>query len=100
MNAGIPSVGSLKSISTTCCNIRNPTKIRAGAVAALGISAKRGVIKRAKRKRTPVVKDVRPVRPPAATPDDDSTNEVTVEVPRQAPTTVPIESAIRACFAF
>ena len=40
------------------------------------------------------MKAVRPVFPPAATPALDSTKLVTVEVPRQAPETVPIASAI------
>ena len=51
-------------------------------------------------KDIPVVTDARPVRAPAATPEDDSTNEVTVEVPRQAPATVPIASAIKAPLTF
>ena len=44
-------------------------------------------------KRRPVVKAVRPVFPPSATPALDSTKLVTVEVPRHAPTVVPIASA-------
>ena len=35
------------------------------------------------------VRLVRPVRPPASTPEADSTNVVTVDVPQQAPATVP-----------
>ena len=44
--------------------------------------------------------EARPVLAPAATPDDDSTNDVTVEVPRHAPATVPTASAISAPLAF
>ena len=46
----------------------------------------------------PQVRAVRPVRPPASTPDADSTNVVTVDVPVQAPTMVPMESDSMACF--
>ena len=50
-----------------------PTKIRAGVVAKLGIAVNNGESTMAIRKSTPVVSDVRPVRPPAATPALDST---------------------------
>ena len=46
----------------------------------------------------PAVRAVRPVLPPASTPDADSTNVVTVDVPEQAPATVPIASERRASF--
>ncbi len=46
------------------------------------------------------MKAVRPVRPPASTPDADSTNVVTVDVPVTAPTTVATESEIKASFMF
>ena len=39
-----------------------------------------------------------PVRPPASTPEADSMNVVTVEVPVQAPATVPMASDSRASF--
>ena len=45
-----------------------------------------GAIKMHARNRIPVVKAVRPVRPPASTPDADSTKVVTVDVPVTAPT--------------
>ena len=51
-------------------------------------------------KRIPVVNAVRPVLPPASTPDADSTNVVTVDVPVHAPTIVPTASEISACFMF
>ncbi len=46
----------------------------------------------------PQVRAVRPVLPPASTPDADSTKVVTVEVPVHEPTRVPIASAVRASF--
>ena len=100
INAGIPSVKSWKSIEEIDCIIKNPTKISAGAVAALGINANNGVKNRASRNIIAVTTEERPVRPPAATPDEDSTKDVTVEVPRQAPATVPTASASRAPFTF
>ena len=50
------------------------------------------------RNMMPQVSAVNPVRPPASTPDADSTNVVTVEVPVHEPTTVPTASLIRASF--
>ena len=45
-----------------------------------------------------VVREVRPVRPPAAMPEADSTVVVTVEVPTRATAAVEMASAIRASF--
>ena len=70
--------------------------ISAGAVAKEGIARNSGAKKSESRKKNPVVIAVRPVRPPSAIPDEDSTKVVTVEVPRQAPAVVPIASASRA----
>ena len=70
--------------------------ISAGAVAALGIDPNSGSRNSERRKRTATVTAVRPVLPPSETPDALSTNVVTVEVPRTAPTVVPIASANRA----
>ena len=50
------------------------------------------------RKRTAVVSAVRPVRPPASTPEADSMKVVTVEVPVAAPAMVPMASESRASF--
>ena len=97
---GIPSVRSSKSIPATAFIIKKPTKIKAGAVAALGTKRKRGLRKRARINRTAVTMDERPVLPPAATPEELSTKLVTVDVPNAAPATVPIASARRACFTF
>ena len=74
-------------------NIRNPTTIRAGAVANDGIAVKTGAKNIDNKKRIAVVSAVRPVLPPAATPADDSTKVVVVEVPRTAPEEVAIASA-------
>ena len=84
-----------QSIFATCCIIRKPTTIKAGAVAKLGIVKNNGEKTNAKINRTPVVQDVRPVRPPSAIPEEDSTNVVIVDVPRHAPTVVPTASANR-----
>ncbi len=46
--------------------------------------------------KNPETAAVKPVRPPAATPEEDSTNVVTVEVPRTAPAVVATASAINA----
>ncbi len=72
--------------------------MRAEEVAAAGMMAAMGAMKMQARKRTPVVRAVRPVRPPASTPEADSTKVVTVEVPVQAPATVPMASDRRASF--
>ena len=74
-----------------------PTRISAGAVAALGMEAKSGFRKSASRNRIPVVTAVRPVLPPTATPEALSTKVVTVEVPSIAPAVVPTASDSRAC---
>ena len=55
--AGIASVrlSSVNLISTTASNIKNPTKINAGAVANEGIDMKSGANNVANRNITPVV---------------------------------------------
>ena len=70
--------------------------IRAGAVAKEGMVRKRGLNTTASRNSTPVVMEVRPVRPPSVTPEALSTKVVVVEVPSTAPAQVAMESAIRA----
>ena len=59
-----------------------PTTIRAGAVTALVTTESAGKKTIDNRNRTPVVTAVKPVRPPTSTPEVDSTNDVTVEVPQ------------------
>src|SRR5690625_7409779 len=73
INAGNDSVGSLKSMFLTAPNIMTPTKIRAGAVASVGIMTISGVINKVNKNKIPVVTAVRPVRPPSSTPEADST---------------------------
>ena len=73
-----------------------PTRIRADEEAAAGIEQKIGSINRDRRKRIPTTIVVRPVRPPSATPVELSTKVVIVEVPKTAPTVVPIASDIKA----
>ena len=77
-------------------NIKNPTMISAGAVAKDGIAVKIGANNVEIRNKNPETTAVKPVRPPAATPEEDSTNVVTVEVPRTAPAVVATASAINA----
>ena len=89
-------LSSLKLISVTELTIRKPTIIKAGAVAKEGMVVNRGANSVDSRNRIPVVIAVRPVRPPLLTPEADSTKVVTVEVPRHAPTVVPMASERRA----
>lgn len=83
-NAGSALVISEKSTSLMLDNIRIPTKIRAGAVAAAGTMPTTGAKMIAARNAIAVTKLVIPVRPPAAIPALDSTTVVTVEVPTSA----------------
>ena len=92
MKAGIASRMLSHSILLTCCIMRKPTITSAGAVAKEGIVKNRGEKNRASRKSAPDAIAVRPVRPPSAIPDADSTKVVMVEVPRQAPHIVPTAS--------
>ena len=84
INAGMASVRSLKSILVTDVSIRNPTMIRAGAVAKDGIARKIGDNSSDNPKRMAATREVSPVRPPSATPEALSTKVVTVEVPHIA----------------
>ncbi len=65
-----------------------PTTISAGAVANEGIARKIGDRNSETRKSSAVTMPVRPVRPPSATPEADSTKVVVVEVPSTAPAEV------------
>ena len=96
--AGIASVklSSVNLISVTAPNIRNPTIINAGAVANDGIVINNGERTTETRNNKPVTAAVKPVRPPSATPAEDSTNVVVVDVPKIAPADVAIASDIRA----
>ena len=81
-------------------SIKKPTMINAGAVAKDGIARKIGDRNRESANRMAATIAVRPVRPPSATPEALSTNVVTVEVPHNAPTDVPTESASNAPLIF
>ena len=100
INAGMAYVRSLKSILVTDVSIRNPTMIRAGAVANDGMARKIGDRNRDSPKKIAATTDVRPVLPPSATPEALSTKVVTVEVPHIAPTVVPTASERRAPLMF
>ena len=91
-NAGTALEISSISTAEKFFNINTPTKIRAGAVAAEGMIEAIGLKNNAIRKQADVITLVKPVLPPAATPEADSTNVVHVDVPRTAPAQVPIES--------
>ena len=90
-NAG--TAERISSISTFAkfLAISTPTKISAGAVAHDGMMLATGLRNRHTAKQSAVTKLVRPVLPPAAIPEADSTNVVHVDVPRRAPDTVHIE---------
>ena len=62
--------------------------------------AARGAINMQHRNITAATSAERPVRPPASTPEADSTKVVTVEVPVTDPATVPIASERSASFIF
>ena len=78
MKAGIASRTSSHAILATCCIMRKPTITSAGAVAKEGIARNRGEKNRDSRNRPPAAIAVRPVRPPSAIPEADSTKVVIV----------------------
>ena len=88
-------LSSSTRISVTELTIRKPTIINAGAVAKEGMVVNRGANRVDSRNSRPDTMAVRPVRPPADTPEADSTKVVTVEVPSTAPAEVPMASASR-----
>ena len=90
MNATIASAASSQSTLMTEPIMRTPTQMRAVAVAQRGMSWAMGERNMAIIKHMPVTSEVKPVLPPATTPDEDSTNVVTVEVPAMAPVQVAI----------
>lgn len=92
--AGKASSSSFHSILATDSIIKLPTMIKAGdVIAAIPETAPtRGLKKAATMNRMPTVSVVNPVRPPAATPEDDSTKAVVGLVPNIAPNVVPNES--------
>src|SRR5699024_4514541 len=89
INAGSDSVASLKSIFLTALNIITPTRISAGAVASVGMITISGVINNVNKNKIPVVTAVKPVRPPASTPAEDSTYVVITGKEKNDPIVVP-----------
>jgi len=84
---------SVKFISTTVDSINNPTTTSAAAVAWAGMIENSGKKNAAIAKQNAVESAVKPVLPPSATPAEDSTKVVIVDVPNNAPNVVPIASA-------
>ena len=80
----------------TVASIKKPTIISAGAVANAGIARNTGANSKEAKKSIATVTAVRPVRPPAITPEELSTKVVTVDVPSTAPADVATESASSA----
>ncbi len=66
---GMATPGSSQSISFRPDIIMAPTSTSAGAVAAVGMACTRGAKAMAARNSRPTTTLVRPVRPPAATPE-------------------------------
>ena len=79
INATMASAASDQSTFVTELIISTPTQIRAVAVALLGMSWAMGLRNMATIKHTPVMKEVKPVLPPATTPEEDSTGAYGVE---------------------
>ena len=95
-NAGTASEISPQSISFSEDAIMQPTTTSTPAVAADGMAEMTGERKADRAKQMATTTEVRPVRPPAAIPAEDSTYVVVLEVPQMAPMEVAIESANRA----
>src|SRR5699024_6676331 len=84
------------SISLSALDIKTPTIINAGAVTSDVITANSGEKNKANKKNPAVTTEAKPVLPPTATPEEDSTKDVVVDVPTTEPTTVAAESANNA----
>ena len=82
----------------TLAIIKLPTIISAGAVIAdkPETALTNGPKNMESKNKIPTVSEVRPVRPPAATPEDDSINALVGLVPKIAPKVVAMESESRA----
>src|SRR5579875_2562425 len=93
-NAGINSVGSLKSIRTTGATIIVPTTTSAGPNACGGIAVTSGAKKSDAAKSIATTTAVSPLRPPTLTPAADSTYAPAVVVPTSAANVVASASAI------
>src|SRR5271170_7353224 len=68
INAGKASLKSFQFTSAKDCDIKTPTKIRAGAVAYAGIAVASGEQNIARRNSPATAMLLKPVRAPAATP--------------------------------
>src|SRR5690606_8267889 len=98
-NTGMAYSILLQSTSPSPRAINTPTMISAGAVTAGVTTPSSGEENRASRNSTDVATDVNSVRPPAATPADDSTYAVVVDVPSTAPPIAATESDTTAARA-
>src|SRR5690554_6098985 len=96
MKAGTATSNSFHLIFPKADAIRTPTIIKAGAVTEDVTTESNGEKNNATKNNKPVTIDANPVRPPAATPLEDSTYEVVVDVPKIAPIAVALESASNA----
>lgn len=94
--AGIDSDMSSRLISFIPLNMLKPTMISIGAVAAAGIDKNSGERNRANMKHMAIVRDVSPVRPPWATPDELSMNVHAADVPNSPDAIVPNESEMKS----
>ena len=99
-NAGKPSVKSLKLICSIFFIIRAPSIIRIGAIAAFGIIFINGINSNDNKNSNPVIKDERPVLPPAAIPAIPSTVETEGLVPKRPQNIVERAVALRAGLNF
>jgi hypothetical protein len=95
-NAGTAISNFSQSILPKDETINTPTTINAGAVTADVTTLNNGKKNSDSKKNKPVTTAAKPERAPAATPDEDSTNEVTVDVPKIEPAIVAIESETKA----
>ena len=94
--AGIDVSKFFHSISPKEDAIKIPTVISAGAVTADVTTDNNPEQNNITKKHNAVNTEVNPVRPPASTPVNDSTNEVVEDVPNTDPITVAVESANHA----
>ena len=95
MNVGKPSSTSFHLTMTASPIMRKPTNTSAPHVAAELMQEISGERNAARMNRMPVKTEVRPVRPPSAAPDADSTNVVMDEAPMMPPTAAAAESTMR-----
>lgn len=95
INAGKPSVTSLKSTPNKAPIIEKPTDIRTGAVANIGMAKKKGDKNRDTKNIPATTSEWRAVRPPAVIPAAHSTETYVGEIPNAAPIIVVTDSATK-----